>query len=73
MWPQTHNGSTLLSRKLTWGQFIADLLFEVVPDSSLLVTVHYVFMSQAGYLSFFIVLKEKKKPHKTIFLAEWVK
>lgn len=64
---------TFLSRKLPKGQFTVDLFFEVLPDPSLLVSVHYVFMSQAGYLSFFIVFKEEKKPHKTIFLAEWVK
>lgn len=40
---------------------MVDLLFEVLPDSSLLVTVHYVFMRQAGYLSFFIVFREEKK------------
>lgn len=40
---------------------MVDLLFQVLPDSSLLVTVHYVFMSQAGYLSSLIVFKEEKK------------
>lgn len=40
---------------------MVDLLVQVLPHSSLLVIVHYVFMSQAGYLSSLIVLREEKK------------